>query len=482
MSLNWREIELILSELPLVDSMIQRVHQIGFHQLLLELHNRQSGSWQLYIEVGTPSARLHQLSGGVKALKKQKQPKLQRFVQYCRAHIESMRITEVKQLDFERIVILTLSKQETLYYLILRFFSGAQANVIICDQQMIIKELLFRRPHLGDAVAHQLILPKSGNEGAYHVRPYPSTSSFNRYIEELYKTPQKAERPLKEVLEHHYEKKVSQLQQQLDAANRRIEAHVAYASYKKSADLLASNRHLLLPNSTWAQVYDHQKNETVSIAVDPKLSVELNIQAYYKRYQKGKKSYQMAVEEQKRLLQALSAEKKLYEKQLVISEQGSAEEQETLLTSVTSDPNVVKTPSPFQKAPGLQFTSGQFTLLVGRNASENDQLLRHWVRGNDWWLHSRDAPGSYVFIKSIANKSIPLETLLDAGSLALLYSKMKSAGKGEVYYTQIKYLRRVKGGKKGLVIPTQEKNLWVNLDEKRLQRLFQGRKKAEEEH
>ena len=123
-------------------------------------------------------------------------------------------------------------------------------------------------------------------------------------------------------------------------------------------------------------------------------------------------------------------------------------------------------------APGLRFQSGPFTLMVGRTAKENDELLRRYVRGNDYWLHTRDYPGGYVFIKYISGKSVPLETLLDAANLALHYSKGRSAGKAELYYTQVKYLRRAKEGKQGLVIPTQEKNLSIELDEERVQRLL----------
>jgi predicted ribosome quality control (RQC) complex YloA/Tae2 family protein len=109
---------------------------------------------------------------------------------------------------------------------------------------------------------------------------------------------------------------------------------------------------------------------------------------------------------------------------------------------------------------------------VGRTAKENDELLRKYTKGNDYWLHSRDTPGAYVFIKSMKQKSVPLEVLLDAGNLALHFSKAKSAGKCDLYYTRVKYLRRAKNGKLGLVIPTQEKNLSIMLDEKRLSRLL----------
>ncbi len=72
-------------------------------------------------------------------------------------------------------------------------------------------------------------------------------------------------------------------------------------------------------------------------------------------------------------------------------------------------------------------------------------------------LHTRDYPGGYVFIRNQPGKSVPLEVLLDAGNLALFYSKARQSGKGDLYYTQVKYLRRAKDGPTGLVLPTQEK-------------------------
>jgi len=98
-------------------------------------------------------------------------------------------------------------------------------------------------------------------------------------------------------------------------------------------------------------------------------------------------------------------------------------------------------------------------------------LLRRHVKGNDLWLHMRDYPGSYVFVKARAGKSVPLDVLLDAGNLAVFYSKGRNAAEGDLFYTPVKYLRRAKNGPKGLVIPTHEKNLHVRLDERRLREL-----------
>ena len=87
------------------------------------------------------------------------------------------------------------------------------------------------------------------------------------------------------------------------------------------------------------------------------------------------------------------------------------------------------------------------------------------------WMHTRDYHGGYVFIKAKSGKSFPLEILLYAGNLAVYHSKARQNGQSDLYYTQVKYLRRAKNGPKGLVLPTHEKNLLVKLDDEKLRRL-----------
>ena len=87
------------------------------------------------------------------------------------------------------------------------------------------------------------------------------------------------------------------------------------------------------------------------------------------------------------------------------------------------------------------------------------------------WLHTRDWSGGYIFIKSRRGKTIPLEILLDAGNLAVFYSKARKAKTADIYYTQVKHLRRAKNAPKGTVLPSYEKNLTVTIDEQRLRKM-----------
>ena len=98
--------------------------------------------------------------------------------------------------------------------------------------------------------------------------------------------------------------------------------------------------------------------------------------------------------------------------------------------------------------------------------------MRHYARGNDTWLHVRDCPGGFVFIKAQGiNKSVPQKVLVTAGNLAVFYSKARKQGEADLYKTEVKNLRRAKNAKIGTVLPYNEKNMFIKLDYKIIESL-----------
>ena len=69
-------------------------------------------------------------------------------------------------------------------------------------------------------------------------------------------------------------------------------------------------------------------------------------------------------------------------------------------------------------------------------------------------------------------KTASLETMLDAGTLAVHFSKARGAGKCEVTYTQCKHVRKPKGLPPGRVTVTHQKTLIVVADASLLQRIL----------
>ncbi|MBI3724775.1 DUF814 domain-containing protein, partial [bacterium] len=119
-----------------------------------------------------------------------------------------------------------------------------------------------------------------------------------------------------------------------------------------------------------------------------------------------------------------------------------------------------------------KFDSRGFTILVGRSNEENDRLTLTVARGNDLFFHVRGFPGSHVIVRTERDKSVPLETLLDAAALAVHYSKVRGNTRADVSYTPRKYVRKPRGAKPGLVEISNEKTIRPDGDPARLARLL----------
>jgi predicted ribosome quality control (RQC) complex YloA/Tae2 family protein len=217
-------------------------------------------------------------------------------------------------------------------------------------------------------------------------------------------------------------------------------------------------------SSVFIEARDFYTDKNVSIQIDPSLNNVENAQKYYEKFRKASSG----LEEIGRELARLKLEQEEAKAWLARIE---TETDPFAIAKALEKAGTVREQA-IRKYPCIWLEHKGWTMLVGRSAKENDELLRHHIRGSDLWLHARDYSGSYVFIKAQRAKTFPLDIMLDAASLALYYSKARKNMEGNVYYTQAKYLRRVKDGPKGLVIPTLEKNLFIRLDELRIKELL----------
>ncbi len=478
MSLNWREIDLILSELPLVGSHVQKIRQPDYKTLLLELY-REKRRLHLLISLRQGCTRLHEAAMPVKNL-----VPLQRFAQLLRSRIQGGRITEAVHIEKERIIRFTVLRGGETTYLYSRLWGGA-ANIIACDEDHTILDTFYRRPKKNEySGAHynpqeQISAgggsrkdSRSNNADRFQIRPYPEDQSFNSFIERFYRKKELEEERerLKKSAEAALAKERSRIEGTIEKLKRSVAEAEESEGYKEAADLIMSNLHRIKGGSHWVEVENfYRNNEKTEIELDPSLSAQKNAEAYYERYSKTKRAAEKVQDELENKKQELEQVK---EREKYLLEAPDLETEVERLRQFIESRKEEKPKGGDGVMPGLRFQSGPFTILVGRNSRENDALLRRYVRGNDYWLHTRDYPGGFVFIRSISGKSIPLDTLLDAGNLALYYSKGKSNGRAELYYTQVKYLRRAKDGKEGLVLPTHEKNITVVLEEERLRRLL----------
>ena len=294
---------------------------------------------------------------------------------------------------------------------------------------------------------------------------FPSFENFNSYIDWWYSehSDSLSREALLEKAEKWYNSARSKKEAALHNLEAKLESFKNAGQLKHQGDLILSFGYMLDGSSNFLECQDYESGKTVRLMIDPKKSAQENAADYYKKYKKavsGGEELAHDIEIAKKQLEKLDAQYK------EIQNENNPVKIEQLLRRDT-------TPKQQQKKthPGLDYTVNGGYILVGRDANENDELLRHHVRGDDLWLHVRDFPGGYVFIKARKGKTVPLNILLDAANLAVYYSKARNAGKTDLYYTHVKYLRRAKNGPKGLVLPTQEKNLCIEPDKARLERL-----------
>jgi predicted ribosome quality control (RQC) complex YloA/Tae2 family protein len=266
---------------------------------------------------------------------------------------------------------------------------------------------------------------------------------------------------LREQARKIYNGRIGRLAASLEALEEKQADNAGSELLRQYGDIIMANLASIKAGDAWLEADNFYTGEKIRIRLDPKKTGPAQAEQYYRQHKKaqsGRKEVEAEIragrEEKARL--------------------------EALLESLLEETNPlrlykrIKNKSPQSsriRRPGLSFRRGDWLILVGRDAKENDELLRKYVKGNDLWLHARDYPGSYVFIKQRGGKSYPLDLLLDAGNLALFYSKGRNAKSGDLFYTPVKYLRRVKNGPRGLVIPSQEKNLHVTVEPGRLKEL-----------
>ncbi len=461
MSLNWKEIDLILSEVDLVDAFITKIVQPDFHNLAFLINQHGTRYWLRFCL--TPGAtRLHTTNR-----RPEKPKKNQRFVQLLRSRILGGKIKHVSQIGTERIVRFSIQSggEETLLYA--RLWSNA-ANILATDPDGTILDSFYRRPKRGEVTGQRFELPESRQapDKVFEVREHEGADSFNRFIAEQYgEAEHSAEREqlvldlLKEIRRER--QKVHRTLQ--GVVQRRSELE-GTEQLKEYADSIMASVHQLESGDGWLVVPDvHHPGETITVESQGDRTPIETAQHLYDRYKRQKETAAELKESETRLRHRLE-EIEEEEEWIPDADIEELQERKSVRRSRSEEPS--------SGLPGIRLESGGFTLLIGRSSQESDRLLRRHVRGNDYWLHVRDHAGGHVFIKGKKNKSVPLDVLLDAGNLALYFSKARSGGRSDVYYTQVKYLRRGKHGKTGTVLPTQEKNLRIEMDPERLDRLL----------
>jgi len=465
MSLNWKEINLILKELDLEGAQIQSAVQSAFDVVILRLH-KKGETKQLLVSLSPGACRIHETFA---AFPKSEKPL--RFAQFLNSKIVNGRIIEAAQLGDNRIVRFAVKRGTEVFKLYIRLWSNA-ANFIVTDESGSVLDAMRRLPKRGEITggnySPQDMEAREKPVREYEARELPGEGSFNKKIDAFYAAqggPLSLD-ALREQARRTCEGSMGRISAALDRLREKEASFADAGRLKNYGDLILSNIASIKPGDKWLEA--EENGDMIRIELDPRKSPSAQAQKYYEQYRKEKSGL---AEIQREIADGERELREVTEKLARLLSETNPLVLAKLLKSGAAR-GAGAGPAKKEKArPGLTFRRGEWLIIVGRDAGENDELLRRHVKGNDLWLHARDYHGSYVFIKQRSGKTVPLDILLDAGNLAVFYSKGRNNGEGDLFYTPVKYLRRAKDGPKGLVIPTQEKNLHIKVDETRLRSL-----------
>ena len=240
-----------------------------------------------------------------------------------------------------------------------------------------------------------------------------------------------------------------------------------FENYKNIGDILAANMHQIKYGMKKITVFDFYNNEEVTINLDPLLSPNDNLNFYYNKYNKGKRTISALnirfsdIQDEIKYFEEI---KMFIEKENDFIGIEEIENELNLSNSGNKIKNKIKL-NKTKKRELLSFDYKGFQIFVGRNNKENEEISFSKGQPNDIWMHIKDIPGSHVLILR-NNQELPEDVLIYAANLACEYSKAKKGDKVTVDYCERKFVKKIKNSKPGNVTYTNFHSLLVNVPEK----------------
>ena len=237
-----------------------------------------------------------------------------------------------------------------------------------------------------------------------------------------------------------------------------------FEKYKNIGDILAANMHQIKYGMKKITVFDFYNNEEVMINLDPLLSPNDNLNFYYNKYNKGKRTISAL---NSRFLDIQNEIRYFEEIKMFIEKENDfigieeIENELNLTNNGHKSKNKIKLNKP-KKRDLLSFDYKGFQIFVGRNNKENEEISFSKGQPNDIWMHAKDIPGSHVLILR-NNQKVPDDVLLHAATLACDYSKAKKGDKVTVDYCERKFVKKIKNSKLGNVIYTNFHSLLIEV-------------------
>lgn len=322
-----------------------------------------------------------------------------------------------------------------------------------------------------DTKSDYFLVPSSENNNPFSLNFFLDDFHFSKESSEAFKTYRDS--ILKMILESlkKYKKRLSNIDEKLSSCED-------MEKYQLYGELLTANLYQI-PNENLKEITldNYYNGQKITIPLDDRYSPASNAKRFFKKYHKLKNTLAIVSVQKEETLQELNyIESIVYElencscleevseifeeisEHVIFKERiepyKSSKKAKVKKSSLTKNKTVSFNP--------LKYTINGYTLLVGRNNKENDYLSLKYAKKSDLWLHTKDIHGSHAILQLPQNQ-VPDDTvLIRCAEITAFHSKAKNSSNVPVDICEVRFVKKPKGAKPGMVIYSNHKTLFVN--------------------
>ena len=255
------------------------------------------------------------------------------------------------------------------------------------------------------------------------------------------------------------------LQRKLAIQGKELQATFDRERLRQLGDILTANIHRIQKGQTKVTVEDFydENMAQIEVALSPLLSPQQNAAKFYKDYARMKNA------EKELTRQIELGEQELHYLKSVLEELDRAETEAELeeIRQELQDGGYIRADTGKKRMKQarvlpMRFESTDgYPIYVGRNNRQNEELTFKLARKDDIWLHAQKVHGSHVII-SCGGTTPPDDTITQAAQLAAYYAETKGGQNLPVDVTPVKQVKKIPGGKPGMVIYHTYRTVYVN--------------------
>lgn len=267
-------------------------------------------------------------------------------------------------------------------------------------------------------------------------------------------------------LKKAYDSLIKKLNSKLAKDNEKLTECEQTENIKKYGELILSNIYNMQKGNKEVSVEDYYSPDcpTIKIKLDERLTPQQNAQAYFKKYAKLKRTYEVVTKQIKELQDTLTYAKTIAPAIAVCSSDDEIEEIRQELADLGAIKKIKTQKSKYKPSQPIAYEVKDFVILVGKNNIQNEKLTFKVANGSDIWIHTQSVHGSHTIIFA-EGREIPDDVIQIGCEIAGYYSQGKDSDKLACDYTQRRNLRRHPSGKPGMVLYTTYKTAVIKPDE-----------------